>query len=176
MAGNSSGLWHFVWMVGLPLSLIMRNRPEDYRQYPDGEAPDQSPDSPSATYETRAPRSLRSSQELSLAQALRTSTFWYLATAHSISLLAWGSVSVHMIPAMVDIGLSEQVAATMVGVTMAIAVLGKLAAGFLSDLVGTKLSLMAAFILQTLALLLLGFATVRWTPKFGQVAKRESRF
>ena len=154
----------FVWAVGLPLAALMRGPPEDYGCYPDGDVASQDGASPDSA-ESASFRA--ASNELTLAQALRSSRFWYLATAHSISLLAWGALSVHMIPAMVDVGLSEQLSATMVGVTLGIAIIGRLWAGFFSGILGTKPSLVVAFAFQTGALVSLSLATsLAWVVLF----------
>ncbi len=147
-----AGAGIFVWLVGVPLSTLMRRRPEDYGYAPDGDSP-----SPAVA---RRPGSLSPGEpDFTLKQALKSSKFWYLSLAHSISLMAWGAVSVHMIPALVDGGLSEQTASTMAGVMLGVAVIGRLFAGFTADLLGTKRILAVAFAMQTVGLIFLSYAT-----------------
>ena len=144
----------FVWVIGVPLAMLIKTRPEDHGQYPDGSL---SKESQSEEMDISYNRSVE--YGLSINQTLHTTKFWYLAIAHSFSLLAWGAVSVHMIPAMVDIGLSSQFAAYIVGLTTGIAVVGRVWVGFFSGVLGTKLALIISLIFQSIALLSLGFAT-----------------
>lgn len=142
----------FVLIVGIPLSTLMRRRPEDYGYLPDGA-------SPSFAAAQKAGYIAPDEPDFTLKEALKSSTFWYLSLAHAISLMAWGAISVHMIPALVDGGLSEQAASTMAGVMLGIAVVGRLFAGFSADILGTKKILIVAFALQTAGMVFLSYAS-----------------
>ena len=148
MAG--SGI--FVWLVGVPLSMLMRRKPEDYGYAPDGESPTTGVAQKHGVVAVVEP-------DFTLKQALKSPKFWYLSMAHSISLMAWGAVSVHAIPALVDGGLSEQTASTMAGVMLGFAVFGRLFAGFTADWLGTKRILAVAFAMQTVGLVFLSSVT-----------------
>jgi len=144
----------FVWTIGIPLAMLIRTRPEDYGQYPDGACLKESQSQEIDIYYNRT-----SKYELTIYQILHSSNFWYMAIAHSFSLLAWGAVSVHMIPAMVDIGLSSQFAAYIVGLTTMVAVAGRVWVGFFNSIFDTKVALIISLIFQSIALLSLGFAS-----------------
>lgn len=76
-------------LVGLPLSAVIRRRPQDHGDTIDGLP---SPD-PAALAGTGQPPAV--AQEFSAAEALRTSAFWLLALGHGLALLAVTAVNVH---------------------------------------------------------------------------------
>ena len=138
--------------VGLPLAAIMKPDPESVGLRPDGDAaPDG--DDPTGTGADE------DADGLTVRQALRSRDFWFLGFAHSSSLTAWGALQVHLIPAMADMGQSEQVGALVLSVTLLVAAPGRLIGGFLGDVLGRRRVLVAAFIGQALAVAVLAFAS-----------------
>ena len=141
-----------VIIVGIPLALLMRPRPEDYGYLPDGADPESvlnkdTEDSKEANVENT-----------SIMQVLKSRSFWFLGLSHSAGITAWGALQVHQIPALVDIGITELVAASIVSYTLVISAFGRLAGGFLGDILGTKKIIATAFILQGIAVAILAFA------------------
>ncbi len=138
--------------LGVPLASIMRARPEDYGNVQDGIAARDTAEGSSnplqATVET-----------LSVGMALRSRGFWFLGITHSVSLVGWGALRVHMIPAMVDMGLTEQTAANTLALSLVIAAVGRLTGGFLGDMVGTRKVLIVAILTQAFALVIFAFAS-----------------
>ena len=157
----------FVMLVGIPIASVMRRRPEDYGYMPDGAPPSDTEIGAEASQgDTVGPHDNGQDPadlpDLSARQALKTSAFWLLALSHSGSLTAWSAVSVHLIPALVDNGLSEPQAASIFGVQAVVATVSRLAGGVLGDKLGLKRVLMAAFFLQSLAMVVLAFTTTTW--------------
>ncbi|MDA1349778.1 MAG: MFS transporter, partial [Chloroflexi bacterium] len=115
------------WVIGIPVALIMRSRPEEYGLLPDGGAADADvPSSGDGTgrQEDAVPvtsvRSLSASGEPSftLRQALVTRSFWQLSLALGVTQLTM-SASVHHIPALADFGVSRATAGLVImGVSM----------------------------------------------------------
>jgi MFS family permease len=64
-----------------------------------------------------------------------------------------------MIPALVDSGLSEQVAASMLAFSMVVSGGGRLIGGFLGDMIGAKRLLVTAFLAQAFSVVLFAFAS-----------------
>jgi MFS family permease len=147
-------------VLGIPLTAVMRARPEDYGLLPDGdqaevpapEAMGQQPELAQGPTSTAKPSS-------TIAQALRSRNFWFLGSAHLLSLCAWGALRVHEIPALVDMGLEEQTAANVFAFSLIVAAGGRLIGGFLGDLIGPRKVLMVAYLLQSVAITILAFAT-----------------
>lgn len=76
-------------VVGLPLALAIKSRPEDHGQTPDGEPPAPAPAEGQPTLPVQ--------REFSARQALRTQAFWLLAMGHGVALLIVTAVNVHAI-------------------------------------------------------------------------------
>jgi MFS family permease len=152
------------WTLGLlvllllaPLNLLVRRRPEDLGLAPDGDA---SPaDRPSA--------SGRSSNvvdpawvavDWTLARAMRTARFWWVALGYLTGLYAWYAVQVHQTKYLVEIGFSPTVAAWALGAVSLAGIPGQIGLGHLSDRIGREWVWMAGcagFALCYAALLLL---------------------
>src|SRR5690606_22244220 len=88
--------------IGLPLAAVMKPDPESMGLRPDG---DPEPDAEAM----EASEGAAAEPDVTVAQALRSRNFWFLALSHSSSLTAWGALQVHLIPALADMGQSEQV-------------------------------------------------------------------
>jgi sugar phosphate permease len=141
-----------VIIVGIPLALLMRPRPEDYGYLPDGADPE------SVLNEDTEDSKEANVENTSIMQVLKSRSFWFLGLSHSAGITAWGALQVHQIPALVDIGITELVAASIVSYTLVISAFGRLAGGFLGDILGTKKIIATAFILQGIAVAILAFA------------------
>ena len=122
-------------LIGVPLGAMMRDRPEDYGLLPDG-APNQ--ESGQGAEEAGNGQADPIDAPMTVGQALQSRSFWFLGTAHATSLLTWGALRVHMIPALTDKGLDEQMAAIIFSLTLTVAAVGRLLGGFLADLIGTR--------------------------------------
>ena len=92
--------------VGLPLALQVRRSPESMGLLPDGDPP-LAP--PSAIDQTQPP--VREEADFTLAQALKTSSFWFLVSATGMRVIILSAVNVHYVALMVWKGMSEQRAA-----------------------------------------------------------------
>jgi sugar phosphate permease len=77
-------------VVGFPLSLVMRRRPEDYGERADGE-----PAPPKE--EAAAAVSVAAGRDFTAREALRTPAFWLLALGHGFALFVVSAVNVHAI-------------------------------------------------------------------------------
>ncbi len=149
-------------LIGVPLAAVMRNNPEEHGYLPDGEQPANGDSSYVATADSNDARTVAaaaSEETVTISQALRGGNFWFLAFSHSAGITAWGALRVHQIPAIVDIGISEITAAGLVSYTLLMAAPGRLIGGFLGDKVGLRRVTAAAFILQSVGVLILTFST-----------------
>jgi len=123
------------WLVGFPAALVMRWRPEDYGQLPDGDAA-----SGAGGVGGRAPREL----DLGVRQALRTRLFWQMTLALSLSQLAMAASLLH-IPALVSFDITRPTAGFAVLGVSAASFVGRLGAGFLGDFVDKRFLIAGAF-------------------------------
>jgi MFS family permease len=73
-----------------------------------------------------------------------------------------GAVGVHIVPHATDIGIPEVMAASILSISAGVGICGRLGIGFLSDRIGSKLTLSACLSLATLGLIWLLFAEEIW--------------
>ncbi len=142
--------------IGLPMTQLMRRRPEDYGYLPDGaEQPSAAaPGAPAA--EAVGP----DDPDFTIGQALRTSSFWLLGIGHAAALLVVGAAIVHQIPHMVEgIGLSEGAASSIVALLVGTMIVGQLAGGYVGDRVDKRLVVTGCLLLHSAALLVFAFVT-----------------
>ena len=99
-----------VILIGLPLSRVIKSRPEDHGETLDGLPPEPPP--------LTGMQPLRPAQrEFTVRQALRTRAFWLLASGHGLALLIVTAVNVHAISHMKE-GLGYSVAQASLVITL----------------------------------------------------------
>src|SRR5439155_18773993 len=131
------------WALGLlvlgilaPLNLLLRHRPADLGLNPDGDH-----SVPGAAAERRMTNVVDAAWvavDWTLARALRTARFWWIAVGYFFGLFAWYAVQVHQTKYLVEIGFSQTHAAWALGLVSLVAVPGQIALGHLSDRIGRE--------------------------------------
>ncbi|TET39495.1 MAG: MFS transporter [Dehalococcoidia bacterium] len=147
MAYHLLGL--LICIVLIPLSIfVIKHRPEEKGLLPDGKTPQESKPSPSVVEDEH-------DRELTLKGALRTKAFWLIAGALSLAFIGAGSVIAHVIPFFQDMGIPHQTAATILGLTIGVSILSRVAAGYIADRMSVKYLALFFLLLQIAGLLLL---------------------
>ena len=130
------------WALGLlvlgvlvPLNLALKRRPEDLCLQPDG---DVAPRGPAAARRTNVVDAAWAAVDWTLARAIRTSRFWWIAVGYFFGLFAWYAVQVHQTKYLVEIGFSSAHAGWALGLVSLVAVPGQIALGHLSDRIGRE--------------------------------------
>jgi sugar phosphate permease len=146
-------------VVGLPLAQVIRQSPEPYGYLPDGaKAPAAGADG--QPNESRADRFSGATAGFTAREALRTQSFWLLATGHSLALMSVSAVAAFLIPFLVSqMGISIEAAAGMVAVLTAASVATHLVGGFVGDRMSRRLLATLCMAGHTAALLTLVVAT-----------------
>jgi sugar phosphate permease len=146
----------FVWAVVLPLTLLLRDRPEDMGLLPYGGRPAETSATPATT---PAP--------YTFTQVLSIPAFWVIALVHFCCCAAHSGPIFHMVSAVIDAGVDKLVAATVFAVSSFASLLGRLGTGLLADRYGSKNILVTWLLMQATAVLLylcvgdfVGFATL----------------
>jgi sugar phosphate permease len=141
-----------------PTLLIVRNTPQEMGLSPYGEPPQ--PASASADQAARAtPFTMEPEGHWSLADAVKTPTFWLICLAFCLVYLGVGTVLQHQIMHLSDMGVPLTAAAVALGLTGAVGATGKIALGFICDKIAAKYAAVFCFALQALGILFLFFAT-----------------
>ncbi len=144
-------------VVGLSVVSLVKNDPEKYGYSPDGspQSKPAEPDKQEGSAKNRASEEV----DFSLRQALKTSSFWLLVLAMSLSGLATSAVSVHAIPLLTDKGFSAQAAANFVGLSFLWGVVGRVMWGFLGDYVAKRYLLAVAVVVMGTGIVFLATST-----------------
>ncbi len=151
-----------IWLVGFPMALLLRHKPEQYGYLPDGESPVSSKERIQEHLGAGAARRSGSGPDDSFTttEALRTPTFWLIAAGHASAVLMVSAVSLHLAPHVVQqLGVSLETAGSIVAVLLAVSVVGRVVGGFLADRMSKRVLLVACMLSHTAGLLLLAYAT-----------------
>jgi sugar phosphate permease len=130
-------------VVTVPLNIIFqRHRPSDLGLEPDGEkiGEEATKSARHDSHENRIVDREWVETDWTLAKAIRTSRFWWLAISFISALYAWYAVQVHQTRYLIDIGISAEVAAVALGLVGLFAVAGQIFVGALSDRIGRELT------------------------------------
>jgi len=126
-AALASGI---VVLMLLPLAFLVRRSPESMGLLPDG-ARSASRASPAEARERVHPTD--DANEFTTREALRTPTFWLLASFHSLRNIPYSAVTVHLVPLLVWKGLDQTSAAVFVGLVALSTVIVRPLTGWLGD-------------------------------------------
>jgi cyanate permease len=145
------------WILAAPIAFLVKDNPEQYGLHPDDNDPPNptimSPQDQSDTEPTNS--NLSEEVNLSVGQALRTSSFWAISLTHGFSATAAMTVTVHLAPALTD----DNMSLPMVGfVVMTFGVTGalfQLIGGFLGDRFSKPRLISIFVILQSTGILVL---------------------
>ena len=137
-------------LIGLPLAFYVRRSPESMGLLPDGDPPSPSGTEVKDKYNAPTP----SEVNFTLAEALRTASFWLLTLATGIRITILSAVNVHYVPIMVWKGVSQQQAAFFLAAQAFMSLPSHLVFGWLADRVN-KPKLMATCMLAAMISLVL---------------------
>ena len=130
-------------LVTIPLhALVLRRRPGDLGLAPDGIA------SPTSTPLAHTVHE----QSVPTRTALHGTTFWWIAAAFALNMLAAGAITVHLVPYLIDHGYPPGFAASMVGLIGIMALPGRLIFTPLGERLSRRLVIALLFLLQAAAL------------------------
>lgn len=118
-----------------PLNLLLRKRPEDMGLLPDG-APAPAANAPPPP--SNVVDATWAATDWTLARALATARFWWLALGYFCGLYVWYAVQVHQTKYLVEIGITPIAAAWALGFVSLLGVAGGIVLGALSDRIGRE--------------------------------------
>jgi sugar phosphate permease len=111
-----------ILLIGLPLSFIVRHRPEKYGLLPDG-----------AVLEEQKLMTEYQDKEIDLKTALRTRVFWHLSVAESFRIMTITALITHVIPYLSSLGISGSRATLVATSIPLLSIIGRLGFGWLGD-------------------------------------------
>ncbi len=122
------------FVVLVPLNLLLRHRPQDIGLSPDGDGAAQSAHAARSNIVDHAWAAI----DWTLARAMRTARFWWIAVAYFAGLFGWYAVQVHQTKYLVEIGFSARDAAWALGAVSLAGIPGQIVLGYLSDRIGRE--------------------------------------
>jgi sugar phosphate permease len=115
-----------ILVVGLPLVSLVRHRPEDYGEVPDGIRAQDDGDESSSSTDTQI--------SLSWRQAVKEPSFWLVSSGHALSLLTVSSMLAHLIPYLTfDLGYEPVTAGFVFALMTALQMKGLFLGGAIGD-------------------------------------------
>ncbi|MBI2906323.1 MAG: MFS transporter [Chloroflexi bacterium] len=157
-----------ILVLGIPLSLLVRHRPEDYGCLPDGDTvPPQKRESAGASFRPPTPGPQPPAPDrqagFSAVEAMKTSSFWLLSLSFALRIAATNGVTLHLIPYFTDVGFDAEVAGLFLGATGVISIIGRVGLGWLGDVFDKRRVLIVAQALTAVGILLLIGVQNLWT-------------
>jgi len=151
----SSGV--LVLLLGLPMVQLVKHRPQDHGEVPDGIDYDHAD----------APAPPRAQIQFTAREAMRTSSFWLISMGHALALLIVSAVMVHLIPHLTNgSGYTLVMASQIVLVLTLFQIVGQLLGGWAGDRVSKRLVCAACMVAHTVGLLLVTYFS-NWSAVLG---------
>ena len=141
------------WVVGLPMVLLFRNKPEDMGLLPDG---DQHPTYGDPTSGGSGP--VHPEPDFTTKEAMRSPTFRWLLLGESFRSFLLGSIVLYEIPHLLKLGFSEEAAASILGLMILSSIPGRVVFGTLGDFMSKRLLLIVAMLMQGIGVLIFAYA------------------
>jgi MFS family permease len=139
--------------VVLPLSLLVRHKPEQYGYLPDGEvSSSQIPDEGLTSAQT-------AEEDFGAKQAVKSSTFWHIALALMCQAIMLSAVITHVMPYLSSIGIARATSSLVASAIPLFSVSGRLGFGWLGDKLDKRRVMAGGFAAMSLGLLCFGYAS-----------------
>ncbi len=145
-----------IWIIGIPLALVIRDRPEQYGCVFDGGVmPAVALDSQTGREET----------EIRFSEVIRGRTLWYISLAEAIRWIILTAVVIHIMPYLSGIGIPRASAAFVAAAIPLISLIGRFAFGWLGDVFNKRYLMAVTYCLTGIGVLALSFASA-WLAIF----------
>jgi len=145
-------------IIVMPLSLLLRHKPEQYGYLPDGDV--------SSSLETSGSHTSAESVEINIPakQALKGGAFWHIALASMCHSFILGAVVTHVMPFLSSVGIIRSTASLVALALPVVSVGGRLGVGWIGDRLDGRRVYAVAFALMAIGMLCFGYVAggVTW--------------
>ena len=143
-----------ILVIVLPLSLLVRHKPEQYGYYPDGEL--------IKPADVKEPKDIPPVSEINIStgQAIRGRTFWQLGISSMCHAFVVGAVITHIMPYLSSVDITRSTSSVVAFILPAVSVIGRLSSGWLGIRFGSRPVFAASFILMTIGVIIFGLISV----------------
>lgn len=133
-----------LWVLGIPLSMVVRNRPESY-ETPSGKKTPERP-IPSEDH-------FRTQFALRFQEVLHNRSFLYLNGVESIRMMIVSSIITHLMPYLSSLGIDRLTAGLVAAALPLCSILGRIGFGLLADIFDKRYVMAMGFLLMGLGIL-----------------------
>ena len=112
-----------MWLFGIPLSFLIRHKPERYGYLPDGE-----------TSTEQAPPLKSQDGGVDFKEALKSRNFWHISIAEAIRVMIVMAVITHVMPYLGSLDISRSRAAFVASSIPLLSIIGRIGFGWLGDI------------------------------------------
>jgi MFS family permease len=147
-----------LWVIGIPLSSLMRHKPSQYGYLPDGASPQETSEKESVSgFKSARETAKEPARSFTVKAAMRTRAFWLLSGVAFFQFVGASAVMVHIVPYLESVNIPTTMAATTVtGVTVC-SLIGRLGFGFLGDFANKRYLIAIGITLQMIGIFVLSF-------------------
>ena len=142
-----------MWILGIPLSFVIRNRPEQYGYLPDGT----SSSDPIPNLENQG-----EGVEIGLKEALKNRAFLYLNIVEAMRMITVTAVIIHVMPYLNSLGLPRATAGFVAGGIPLFSIIGRFGFGWLGDVFDKRYAMAWSFCIISLGMLAFCYVQVIW--------------
>jgi len=142
-----------MWAIGVPLTFVIREKPEQYGYHPDGEPLKMSV--PTLEFQAKT-------VEMDFKRALKTRVFLYLSLAETVRMMTVAAVVVHIMPYLKSLGMPRSAAALVAGAIPIFSIMGRFGFGWLGDIFDKRYVTAVVYIFMALGMLTFCYGQVKW--------------
>jgi MFS family permease len=138
-----------MFVIVIPLSIMMRHKPEQYGMLPDGDVRD------AADKKTKQTEAVE--EDFTPGQATKTWSFWAISLAALLQAMVQNAVIVHIMPYLTTVGFARTLASLIASAIPLASVAGRMGIGFVGDKFNKKWTLVIGFGMVSLGTLSLSY-------------------
>jgi MFS family permease len=142
-----------LWIFGIPLSFIVRNKPEQSDHFAKGVLPDD----PVSYQKIQTKKA-----EFSLRDVLKNRSFIYLMLIDAIRSMAISAVAIHVMPYLGDVGMSRPTASLVAAAIPLCSIAGRFGFGWMADVFEKKYVMAITYFLMGIGLVAFCYVQVKW--------------
>jgi MFS family permease len=142
-----------MWVIGIPLALVIRSRPEPYGYLPDGRRSDE---------KTPQIQTQPKGEEIPFKEAVKNKAFHYVNMAEAIRMLTASAVVTHIMPYLDSLGIPRGTAGLVAGAVSLCSIIGRFGFGWLADLFDKRVIMVCSFLSLGAGLFTLCYVKTPW--------------
>jgi len=142
------------WVIGIPLSMVVRGKPADYGLLPDGGLLGEEHNGYTGAETGKGGRIQQTPGpvDIRFRDAIRDSNFWYFNVAEAIRMMVVVSIIMHIMPYLDSLGVARSIAGMAAGGMAVFSVAGRIGFGYLGDAFDKRHIMAVAYSLMTIGL------------------------